>query len=72
MDYAFGRLKSDKVIAEIRPMNRASIKVAERIEMKIEGSFDKVYKDKDMPHLIYSITKSEYLSLHKEREFNVL
>lgn len=53
-------------------MNRASIKVAERIEMKIEGSFDKVYKDKDMPHLIYSITKSEYLSLHKERELNVL
>ncbi len=71
LDYAFDRLNSDKVIAEIRPMNRASIKVAERIGMKIEGSFDKVYKGKKMTHLIYSITKSEYLSLYKERELNV-
>ncbi len=55
--YAFDTLKTDKVIAEIRPNNTSSLKVAERIGMRQEGEFVKIYKDCKMPHLIYSITK---------------
>ena len=57
INYAFDQLNAAKVIAEIRPENAASRKVAERLGMKIEGQFVKHYNNKEMLHLIYSITK---------------
>ena len=55
--YAFDFLDANKVIAEIRPENINSCKVAERAGMKVEGKFIKVYKGEKMLHLIYSILK---------------
>lgn len=57
LEYGFDVLGADKVIAQIRPNNLPSRKVAENLGMKIEGEFVKRYKNTDMPHLIYSITK---------------
>lgn len=54
MNYAFNELKAKKVIAQIRPDNLASCKVAEKIGMKIEGEFMKHYRGRDILHLIYS------------------
>lgn len=57
MDYAFNVLGADKVIAQIRPENVSSRKVAQKIGMKIESEYTKIYRDKKMRHLIYSRTK---------------
>lgn len=57
VEYAFNALNIDKVIAQIRPENTSSRKVAEKIGMKIEGEFIKTYNGKDMLHLIYSRSK---------------
>ncbi|MCD8162604.1 MAG: GNAT family N-acetyltransferase [Synergistaceae bacterium] len=58
--YAFERLGAERVIAEIRPENAASRRVAERLGMKTAGRFIKHYRGKDMPHLIYAISKEEW------------
>ncbi|MGE7624159.1 GNAT family N-acetyltransferase [Viridibacillus sp. NPDC096237] len=57
LDYAFNELEADKVIAQIRPDNLASSKVAEKIGMEIEGEYMKHYRGRDILHLIYSKTK---------------
>lgn len=57
VNYAFDKLKAKEVIAQIRPENISSRKVAEKLNMKLVGEFVKVYEGKEMPHLIYSITK---------------
>ena len=59
VDYAFDQLDADEVIAEIRPENSASRRVAERLGMTARESFVKIYKGKEMPHLIYIVTKDE-------------
>lgn len=58
--YAFERLGAERVIAEIRPENDASRRVAERMGMEIEGRFIKHYHGKEMPHLIYAISKEKW------------
>ena len=60
VDYAFDQLGAAEVIAEIRPENSASRRVAERLGMIARESFVKIYKGKEMPHLIYVITKEEW------------
>ena len=57
--YAFDFLHVNKVIAEIRPENINSCRVAERVGMKIEGEFVKIYNNESMLHLIYSILKED-------------
>lgn len=42
-----------KIVAEIRPENLASRRVAEKLGMQIEGELVKHYRGKDMPHLLY-------------------
>lgn len=54
MAYAFEVLRAERVIAEIRPENLASRKVAERLGMRVEGEFVKYYKGEAMVHLIYA------------------
>ena len=58
--YAFERLGAERVIAEIRPENEASRHVAERLGMKTAGSFIKHYRGKEMPHLIYAVSKEDW------------
>lgn len=59
VNYAFGALGAEEVIAEIRPENKKSRCVAERLGMTISGSFVKNYKGKEMPHLIYVLKKPQ-------------
>ncbi|MBS6511670.1 MAG: GNAT family N-acetyltransferase, partial [Clostridiales bacterium] len=51
--YLFENYAAQKVIAEIRPENEASVRVAERLGMKKESQFIKLVKGKQMPHAIY-------------------
>ena len=60
IDYAFAHIGTPDVIAEIRPQNRASRLVALRLGMKELGSFTKIYNNKEMTHIIYSITRKEW------------
>ena len=55
--YIFENTVAEKVIAQIRPENKSSIKVALRLGMELEGEFIKLYEGKHMKHLIYSIKK---------------
>lgn len=57
INYAFENMNNDCVVATIRTENISSRKVAEKLGMKIEGSYIKKYKDKNMEHLIYKIYK---------------
>jgi len=52
--YAFTEIGLNKVYSSIRPENKRSIRVAERIGMKPDGSFIKQYNGKEMEHIIYS------------------
>lgn len=55
VDYAFQTLKASKVICDIRPINTPSIAVAKRIGMTEVGSFIKIYRGKEMPHLVFEL-----------------
>ncbi len=55
LHYAFQTLQAPEVIADIRPENKASIRVAERIGMTPTGQYDKIVYGKIMPHLLYRI-----------------
>ena len=56
-EYAFNQIGVNKVYCSIRPENKRSVRVAEQIGMKAEGSFIKQYNDKDMEHIIYSLER---------------
>lgn len=53
LDEAFQKRNASEVIAEIRPENMPSRRVAERLGMRVEGELVKRYRGKAMPHLIY-------------------
>lgn len=54
MNYAFDVLNLKEVTAQIRPDNFPSIKVAEKLNMKVKKNFMKTYKGKDLLHALYS------------------
>ena len=56
--HAFGRMNADEVIADIRPENIASCRLAERLGMKAEYEIIKHYRGKDMPHTVYVVRKA--------------
>lgn len=51
--YAFDCLHLPAVYCSIRPENNASIRVAERLNMKPVGSHTVFYRGKNLPHIIY-------------------
>ena len=55
LEYAFGELSLETVCCSIRPGNKASIRVAERLGMTLCGSHTVIYNEKEMPHLIYEM-----------------
>lgn len=55
--YAFETLKLPAVYCSIRPENKASIRVAEKTGMKLNGSHTVIYRGKEMTHIIYYIAK---------------
>ena len=56
---AFERLGAKEIVADIRPENTASIRVAERLGMRAEYEVVKRYRGKDMPHIVYVIKKDK-------------
>ncbi len=58
VDYAFNTLRLNEITAQIRPENTASRRVAERLGMSIKKRFIRRYKNKDIPHLLYSQIKN--------------
>lgn len=55
LEYAFGELSLETVCCSIRPENKASIRVAERLGMTLCGNHTVIYNEKEMPHLIYEL-----------------
>lgn len=55
LEYAFGELSLETVCCSIRPENKASIRVAERLGMTLCASHTVIYNEKEMPHLIYGM-----------------
>lgn len=56
-DYAFTQLGADRVWAQIRDTNVASMNVAIRLGMTVRGRFVKHYRGVDMPHLAFAIDR---------------
>lgn len=54
-DYAFEHLGVERVWAQVRDTNIASMNVAIRLGMTIRGRFKKHYRGVDMPHLAFAI-----------------
>lgn len=54
-DAAFDELGVDRVWAQIRDTNLASMNVAIRLGMTVRGRFIKHYRGVDMPHLAFAI-----------------
>lgn len=55
--YAFDQFNIDEIVALIRPNNANSIRVAERLGMKLKGQYNKQVDEKIMPHLIYTLSR---------------
>lgn len=68
MDYAFRVLQLDEVTAQIRPDNRSSRKVAEKLGMTVQKRFLRNYRGKDVPHLLYCRKKRTDFAPVKYRE----
>lgn len=59
-DYAFERLGADRVYAQVRDTNLASMNVAIRLGMRVRSRFVKYYRGVDMPHLAFAIDQPEW------------
>lgn len=59
-DYAFERLGDEEIFSIIRENNLPSQAVARRNGMTARGRFTKHYYGMEMPHLVFSITRSEW------------
>ncbi len=66
LEYAFKKLGAKKIIAQIKPENKSSRKVAEKMGMIIEKTYVRYYSGKEMPHLIYSLSKEEFFNLNNK------
>ncbi len=53
--YAFEKLEADEVFSMVRDTNIASMNVAIRNGMTIQGCFTKNYRNVDMPHYAFSV-----------------
>lgn len=58
-EYAFEKLNAEEVFSMIRDTNIASQKVAIRNGMTVADQFMKHYRGVDMPHLLYSVKRTE-------------
>jgi len=56
--YAFRTLKISELTAQIRPENFRSRNVAEKLGMSVIKQFDRLYRGKQMPHLLYGCSKN--------------
>lgn len=61
ISYAFSIFNADKIIAQVIPENKSSIKVLERLGMKFIDEYVRDYGDKKSLHLIYELMKEQYI-----------
>ena len=59
VDLAFNQYGLDRVYATIRPENEPSVKLALKLGMRKVGETVKRHNDKDMPHDIYLLEKTD-------------
>lgn len=59
-DYAFNVLHAPFVCCQIRDINEASQKVAERIGFTKMGEMVKHYRGFTMPHVVYGMTRAQF------------
>ena len=57
LDYAFHVLHLNEITAQIRPDNEASRNVAVKLGMTVKKRYVRHYKNKEIPHFLYSRTK---------------
>lgn len=57
-DYAFASLGADRVYAQVRDTNIASMNVAIRLGMTVRARFVKHYRGIDMPHLAFAVDRA--------------
>jgi RimJ/RimL family protein N-acetyltransferase len=53
LDYSFTTLKRDRIISQIKPGNLASIRVAERLSMSLQGRCSILIRE----YLVYGIDR---------------
>jgi RimJ/RimL family protein N-acetyltransferase len=63
-DHAFDVLGVDRVHAQVRDTNLASMNVAIRLGMTVRGRFVKHYRGVDMPHLDFAVDRSVHRAAH--------
>lgn len=57
VEYAFENLGAERVYAQVRDTNLASMNVAIRLGMTVRGRFVKHYRGVDMPHLAFAMDR---------------
>ena len=60
--FAFDKLDVSRVLALIRPDNIASLHVAAACGMKPVGQFTKLYRGKDLPHVICALERAAFFA----------
>ncbi|SHF09287.1 GNAT family N-acetyltransferase [Clostridium fallax] len=60
IDYTFKNLNAKSVIAQIRTCNKSSQKVVERLNLQVIYKYIRIYDNKEMEHLVYSIDRNRY------------
>lgn len=66
LNYAFDRLREERVWAQIRDTNIASMNVAIRLGMTVRGRFEKHYRGVTMPHLAFAVDRPGSTPLVRE------
>lgn len=56
-EYAFDQLAAERVSAQVRDTNLASMNVAIRLGMTVRGRFVKHYRGVEMPHLAFAVDR---------------
>lgn len=56
-DHGFGELGAERIYAQVRDTNIASMNVAIRLGMTVRGRFVKHYRGVDMPHLAFAVDR---------------
>ena len=62
LTFAFDKLDVSRVLALIRPDNIASLHVAAACGMKPVGQFTKLYRGKDLPHVICAVERTAFFA----------
>lgn len=60
-DYAFHTLKITELTAQIRPNNIKSRSVAEKLGMSVIKKFNRLYRGKQVPHLLYGCSSADFI-----------